>query len=81
VRKGSRIRRRLRGIPRRIARLVHALFGDGSAGGSSSSEGRSGGTGVREPRRPLTPSLSGAVALEIPIDETRDVRAVGDEPD
>ena len=65
--------------PRRIARFVHALFGGGSSGDSS--EGRSGGMGVREPRRPLTPSLSGAVALEIPIDETRDVRAVADEPD
>jgi hypothetical protein len=29
-----------------------------------------GGAGVREPRRPLVPSLSGAVALEEP--ETRD---------
>ena len=29
-----------------------------------------GGAGVREPRRPLTPSLSGAVALEEP--ETTD---------
>jgi hypothetical protein len=55
------------------------LFGDGSTGDSS--DERSGGTGVREPRRPLRPSLSGAVALEIPIDETRDVRAAADEPD
>jgi hypothetical protein len=30
------------------------------------------GTGVREPRRPLTPSLSGSVALEEPEPETRD---------
>jgi hypothetical protein len=79
VRKSSRIRRRLRGISRRIARFAHALFGGGSTGDSS--EGRSGGTGLREPRRPLTPSLSGAVALEIPMDETRDVRAVAGEPD
>ena len=79
MRKSSRIRRRLRSVPRRIARFVHALFGGGSTGDSS--EGQSGGMGVREPRRPLTPSLSGAVALEIPIDETRDVRAVADEPD
>ena len=27
------------------------------------------GTGVREPRRPLTPSLSGAVALNEPRDD------------
>ena len=79
VRKSSRIRRRLRGVSRRIARFAHALLGGGSTGDSS--EGRSGGTGLREPRRPLTPSLSGAVALEIPMDETRDARAVAGEPD
>ena len=79
VRKSARIRRRLRTAPRRIARFLHVLFGGGSTGDSS--DGRNGGTGVREPRRPLTPSLSGAVAFEIPIDETRDARAAADEPD
>jgi hypothetical protein len=37
-----------------------------------------GGLGVREPRRPLRPTLSGAVALELPHAEDLDVRAVGD---
>jgi hypothetical protein len=41
--------------------------------------GLEGGLGVREPRRPFQPSLSGAVALEAPPDERRDVWAVGDE--
>jgi len=38
-----------------------------------------GGLGVREPRRPLHPSLSGSVALETPPDDTGNARAVGDE--
>jgi hypothetical protein len=38
-----------------------------------------GGLGVREPRRPLNPTLSGAVALELPPGETRDVWAVGED--
>jgi hypothetical protein len=38
-----------------------------------------GGLGVREPRRPVPPSLSGAAALDVPPDETRDVWAVGDD--
>ena len=38
-----------------------------------------GGVGVREPRRPVHPSASGAIALEPPPTETRDVWAVGDE--
>jgi len=38
-----------------------------------------GGLGVREPRRPLRPSSAGAVALEAPPDEVRDVWAVDDE--
>jgi hypothetical protein len=33
--------------------------------------------GTREPRRPLRPTLSGAVALEPPPDDRRDVRAIG----
>jgi hypothetical protein len=40
-----------------------------------------GGIGVREPRRPRRPSQSGAVALEIPPEETRDVRAIGEDRD
>ena len=38
-----------------------------------------GGLGVREPRRPLHPSLSGPNALEAPPEELRDVWAVGSE--
>jgi len=38
-----------------------------------------GGLGVREPLRPLPPSASGAVALEAPPEEIRDVWAVGDD--
>jgi hypothetical protein len=40
-----------------------------------------GGLGVREPRRPLRPTRSGAVALEVPPDERRDVWAVADDRD
>src|SRR5262249_6316923 len=60
--------RRIRRFPKRIARLVRALFGGGSAreGWSDDAEG---GVGVREPRRPLTPSLTGAAALDLPEDE------------
>ena len=34
---------------------------------------------VREPRRPLHPTLSGTAVLEAPPEETRDVWAVGEE--
>jgi hypothetical protein len=37
--------------------------------------------GVREPRRPLRPTTSGSVALEIPPEEKTDVRAIGEERD
>jgi len=50
-----------------VARFVRALFG-----GGSSRDGWSeldGGVGVREPRRPLVPSLSGAAALDLPDDD------------
>jgi hypothetical protein len=62
----------------RVVRFVRALFSSGRGGGEWDDD-REGGLGVREPRRPLYPALSGAVALEAPPDETRDVRAVGDE--
>jgi hypothetical protein len=59
----------VRRLRKRISRFVRALFG--------SSPGRwdddvDGGVGVREPRRPLTPSLTGAAALDLPIDEPDD---------
>jgi len=49
---------------------VRALFGGGTArdGWSDDAEG---GVGVREPRRPLQPSLTGAAALDLPEDESR----------
>ena len=62
-----RPRRRL-GIRRRVARFVRALFG-GSASSGSWDDETEGGVGVREPRRPLTPSLTGAAALDLPDDD------------
>jgi hypothetical protein len=64
-------RRRIRGLPKRIARFVRALFGGGSARDAWDDESE-GGVGVREPRRPLTPSLTGAAALELPPDDGDD---------
>jgi hypothetical protein len=61
-------RRRFRRLPRRIARFVRALFGGGSPR-EAWGDDTEGGVGVREPRRPLTPSLTGAAALELPTDE------------
>jgi hypothetical protein len=60
----------VRRLRRRISRFVRALFG-----GGSSRDGWSdldGGVGVREPRRPLAPSLSGAAALDLPDDDPGD---------
>jgi hypothetical protein len=55
-------------VPRRIARFVRALFGGSSSIGDWN-DGAEGGIGVREPRKPLTPSLSGAAALDLPDDD------------
>jgi hypothetical protein len=64
----------------RIVRFVRALFSSGRSGdGWGWDHEREGGLGVREPRRPLHPALSGAVALEAPTDEVRDVWAVGED--
>jgi hypothetical protein len=49
---------------------MRALFGGGSSHGAWDDEAE-GGVGVREPRRPLTPSLTGAAALDLPEDEPR----------
>ena len=54
-------RRRLRGLPRRIVRFGKALFGGGAGGGGW--DDVDGGAGVREPRRPLAPTLSGAAVI------------------
>jgi hypothetical protein len=59
-------RRRRLGLRRRIAKFVRAV----SRGRWSPGWGDlDGGVGVREPRRPLTPSLTGATALELPTDD------------
>ena len=61
----------------RVARFFTALFSSGRT--DEWGEDSTGGLGVREPRRPLHPALSGAVALEAPPDEMRDVWAVGED--
>jgi hypothetical protein len=64
---------------RRFARFVRSLFSSPPPD-SDDPRGHTGGVGVREPRRPIMPTSSGAVALEAPPEERRDVWAVGDEP-
>jgi hypothetical protein len=56
-----------RGIRDRVVGFVRSLFG---RGGSPEA-------GVREPRRPRTPSRGGAAVLDAPPAERRDTRAVG----
>ena len=65
-------------LAKRIGRFLRSLFSSPPPDGDDP-HGFSGGVGVREPRRPLQPTSSGAVALEPPPTEPRDVRAVGDE--
>ena len=65
---------------RRIARRVRQLFTSGPPPADPDDEVE-GGVGVREPRRPHRPSQSGAVALEPPPTEQRDVRAIGEDRD
>ena len=64
----------------RIARRVRQLFTSGPPPSDTDDE-LEGGVGVREPRRPHRPSQSGAVALEPPPTEQRDVRAIGEDRD
>jgi hypothetical protein len=62
--------RRRFSIRKRVARFVRALFGGGSGSWSDAwNNDAEGGVGVREPRRPLTPSLTGAATLELPDDD------------
>ena len=64
----------------RIARFVKVLFSSRSSGWPPDDprwDDPAGGVGTREPRRPIRPSRSGAVALEAPPDDRRDVWAVG----
>jgi hypothetical protein len=58
---------------------VRALFSSGRS--IDESDELEGGLGVREPRRPLQPTMSGGVAVEIPPDERTDVRAIGEDRD
>jgi hypothetical protein len=76
---GQRARRDQRqlGLRKRITRFVRALFSSGSP--EPWLDPPAGGLGVREPRRPVRPSLSGTAVLEAPPEEMRDVWAVGDE--
>jgi hypothetical protein len=55
-------------LPRQIRKFVRALFGGGGTS-SSLDDDVEGGVGVREPRRPLAPTLSGAAVLDLPGSE------------
>jgi hypothetical protein len=66
--------------PRRFTRFVRSLFSSGPPP-DDPHDVEEGGLGVREPRRPRRPTLGGAVALELPPEETKDVRAIGEERD
>ena len=63
---------------RRFARFLRELFSSPPPE-ADDPRGYTGGVGVREPRRPIHPTSSGAVALEPPPTETRDVWAVGED--
>ena len=65
----------------RVARFVRQVFSSGPSRDDPGAEPDEGGVGMREPRRPLRPTQSGAVALEIPPEEKRDVRAIGEDRD
>jgi hypothetical protein len=78
--RSTRRRDRRPNILRRAARLVRQLFSSAPPPSEPDSASE-GGVGVREPRRPLRPVSSGALALEIPPEEKRDVRAIGEDRD
>jgi hypothetical protein len=65
--------------PRRVARFVRSLFSSGPPGDEP--DDVEGGLGVREPRRPHRPTMSGGVALEVPPEERADVEALGEKRD
>jgi hypothetical protein len=77
----KRGRLQLRRRAARAAKFVRELFSTAPPPrpGGEPSDSYEGGLGVREPRRPLRPSSSGAVALELPPEETREAWAVGEE--
>ena len=62
-------------------RFLRELFSTAPPPNPEDPEVDEGGMGVREPRRPLRPTASGSVALEIPPEEKTDVRAIGEERD
>jgi hypothetical protein len=65
----------------RVARFVRQIFSGGPSREDPREDPDEGGLGVREPRRPRRPTLGGAVALEVPPEEKRDVRAIGEDRD
>jgi len=79
TRRRARKQQRRLSVRERIAQFVRALFSSGPPERNDEWDLPAGGVGVREPRRPRYPSSSGAVALELPPEETRDVWAVGDD--
>jgi hypothetical protein len=77
-RKKARRHERRSSLRERFARLAKQLFG-GTPDFPPGEWGRpAGGVGVREPLHPRRPTLSGAVSLDEPPPELRDVRAVAD---
>jgi hypothetical protein len=77
-RRSTRRQRRRESILTRAARFLRSLFSS-TPPDADDPRGFTGGLGVREPRRPLRPLSSGAVALEAPPEDTRDVWAVGED--
>jgi hypothetical protein len=77
----TRERRQQKRALTRAAQRIRALFSTAAPAEPDEDIGDEleGGLGVREPRRPLRPTLSGAVALEPPPGEARDVWAVGED--
>lgn len=76
-RRDARRQQRRLSLRQRVVRFVRALFSTRPR--DEWDDASEGGLGVREPRRPLHPSMSGAVTLEAPPEERRDVWAVGEE--
>jgi hypothetical protein len=78
MRRRSTRRQQRKSILARARQFLRSLFSSTPPDGDDP-RGLTGGVGVREPRRPIRPASSGAVALEAPPEERRDVWAVGEE--